>query len=131
MDRQTRRTVAVTTAAATNVALNLYFIPRWSYLGAAITTIICETGLLAVYAYILRRSVGSSALGEAIAVPALATLPMGVAILLTIHQQLFVSMTAGMIAFGVAMIAIAATRVAPEERRAPKAMWMGLVKGVT
>ena len=131
MDRQTRRTVAVTTAAATNVALNLYFIPRWSYLGAAITTIICETGLLAVYAYILRRSVGSSALGEAIAVPALATLPMGVAILLTIHQQLFVSMTAGMIAFGLAMIAIAATRVAPEERRAPKAMWMGLVKGMT
>ena len=131
MDRQTRRTVAVTTAAATNVALNLYFIPRWSYLGAAITTIICETGLLAVYAYILRRSVGSSALGDAVAVPALATLPMGVAILLTIHQQLFVSMTAGMIAFGLAMIAIAATRVAPEERRAPKAMWMGLVKGMT
>ena len=81
MDRQTRRTVAVAMAAAANVGLNLYFIPRWSYLGAAITTVICETGLLVSYAFILRRAVGRSAIGEAVAIPALATLPMAVAIL--------------------------------------------------
>jgi O-antigen/teichoic acid export membrane protein len=131
MDRQTRRTVAVTTAAAANVALNLYYIPRWSYLGAAITTVICETGLLATYAIILRQAVGRSALGEAVAVPALATVPMAVAILATAHQQLFVSMTAGAVAFGVAMLAIAASRVSPEMRHQPKAMWMGMVRGMT
>ena len=131
MDRQTRRTVAVATAAALNVGLNLYFIPRWSYLGAAITTVVCETGLLVSYAFILRRAVGRSALGEAVAIPALATLPMGVAILMTSHHQLFVAATAGVIAYGMAMLAIAAVRVPPELRHHPKAMWMGVVKGVT
>jgi hypothetical protein len=56
---------------------------------------------------------------------------MGVAILATAHQQLFVSMTAGAVAFGVAMLAIAAVRVPPEQRRVPKAMWTGMVKGLT
>jgi O-antigen/teichoic acid export membrane protein len=131
MDRQTRRTVAVSTAAAVNVGLNLYFIPRWSYLGAGITTVICETGLLAAYAFILRRAVGRSALGEAVAVPALATLPLAVAILVTGHQPLVVSAGAGAIAYGIAMVAIAASRVSPEQRHRPKAMWMGVVKGAT
>jgi O-antigen/teichoic acid export membrane protein len=131
MDRQTRRTVAVATAAAANIGLNLYFIPRWSYLGAAITTVICETGLLVSYAFILRHAVGRSALGEAVAVPALAALPMGVAILVMGHQHLFVAGIAGAIAYGIAMLVIAATRVSPELRLRPKAMWMGVVKGVT
>ena len=34
-DRQAKRTIAVAVAAAANVALNCWFIPRWSYLGAA------------------------------------------------------------------------------------------------
>jgi O-antigen/teichoic acid export membrane protein len=131
MDRQTRRTVAVSTAAAVNVGLNLYFIPRWSYLGAAITTGICEAALLLSYAVILRRSVGRSALGEAVAVPSLATIPMAIAILVTAHQHLLVAVSAGAIAYGVAMIAIAASRVSPELRHRPRAMWMGVVKGVT
>ena len=131
MDRQTRRTVAVTAAAVGNVGLNLYFIPRWSYLGAAITTVICETGLLASYALILRRAVGRSKIGEAVAIPGLATLPMALAILATAHQHLFVAAAAGGIAYGVAMIAIVAYRVPPEMRHQPKAMWMGLVRGVT
>jgi O-antigen/teichoic acid export membrane protein len=131
MDRQTRRTVAVCAAAGINVGLNLYFIPRWSYLGAAITTVICETGLLVAYSLILRRAVGRSKIGEAVALPGLATLAMAVTILATANRHLFVSLTAGLIAYGVAMIAIAAVRVPPEERRVPKAMWMSLVKGVT
>jgi O-antigen/teichoic acid export membrane protein len=131
MDRQTRRTVAVATAAAANVGLNLYFIPRWSYLGAGITTVICETGLLVSYALILRRAVGRSALGGAVAVPALATLPMGVAILVTAHQHLIVALAAGTVAYGLAMLAIAASRVSPELRHQPKAMWVGMVRGMT
>ena len=86
-----------------NVGLNLYFIPRWSYLGAAITTVICETGLLAAYAFILRQAVGRSKIGEAIAIPGLATIPMAIAILATRHHHLFVSAVAGGIAYGVAM----------------------------
>ena len=131
MDKQTRRTVAVTVAAVGNVGLNLYFIPRWSYLGAAITTVICETGLLASYALILRQAVGRSKIGEAIVIPGLVTIPMAIAILATRDHHLFVSAVAGGIAYGIAMIAIAAYRVPPEMRHQPKAMWMGLVRGVT
>ena len=76
-DRQTSRTVAVVAAAALNIGLNLYFIPRWSYLGAAITTMICEIGLLATYAYIVGKVAGRTHLLGAMALPSFACIPMG------------------------------------------------------
>ena len=72
-DQQTRRTVAVTVAAVANVGLNCWFIPRWSYLGAAVTTVICEVGLVVAYAVLLRRVAGRSQLLRANGWPLLAS----------------------------------------------------------
>ena len=94
-DRQRQRTVAVATAAIANVALNCWFIPRWSYLGAAVTTVICEVGLLVAYAVILRRVAGRSEILRANGWPLLASAPMGAIVLLTAEQHVLVSAAAG------------------------------------
>ena len=49
---------AVAAAAGLNVVLNLALIPRWSYLGAAIATVVCESGLFVAYAMLLRQVAG-------------------------------------------------------------------------
>jgi O-antigen/teichoic acid export membrane protein len=82
-DRQTQRTVAVAVAAVVNVSLNLALIPRWSFFGAVVATIVTETGLFATYAVMLRRVAGATCLPMAIGVPGLACLPLaGVVVLL-------------------------------------------------
>ncbi len=66
----------VSICAAANVAMNLFFIPLWSYIGAAITTLIAETGLL----ILLYRQVAGRVLRMPLLPhlwrPLLATLPM-------------------------------------------------------
>jgi O-antigen/teichoic acid export membrane protein len=119
-DRQKSRTVAVAAAAALNIGLNLYFIPRWSYLGAAMTTVICETGVLLAYALILRRAAGRSELFRAHGRPLLACLPMAAAILLTAHQPWPVSVVAGGLAYGLAVAGLAVLRARGPDRRRPR-----------
>lgn len=43
-------------AALSNFLLNLYFISRWGYIGAAATTVMTELGVLAVLFFFVRRS---------------------------------------------------------------------------
>src|SRR5205085_12550939 len=69
-DGQTPRTIAVASAAAANLLLNLWFIPRYSYTGAAITTGITESGLFLAYALLLRRRAGASRVMLARGLPA-------------------------------------------------------------
>ncbi len=56
INRQVVFTITAAVAAGANVLLNLYFISRWGYLGAAITTVITEFGVLAALFYFVRRS---------------------------------------------------------------------------
>ena len=128
MNQQTRRTALVSVAAGSNLALNLYFIPRWSYLGAAITTVICETGLFATYAVLVRRIAGRSALISAFVLPSLASLPMALAILATSDQPFLVAATVGAVTYGLAMLLISASRVPADLRRRPKAIVMGVLR---
>jgi O-antigen/teichoic acid export membrane protein len=109
-DRQTPRTIAVSAAAALNIALNAYLIPHYSYLGAGIATVICETGLLVAYAVLLRQAAGPSELFRANGWPLLAAVPMAAAILLTAHQPFLVSLAAGCIAYPVALAGLALAR---------------------
>jgi O-antigen/teichoic acid export membrane protein len=118
-DHQTARTVAVASAAVLNIALNCYLIPRWSYLGAAIATMICETGLLVAYALILRRAAGRSELFRSNGWPLLACGPMTAAILLTAHQHVVVSAAAGAVAYAVVVGGIALLRTKGNDRRRP------------
>lgn len=124
-DRQARRTIAVTVVALLNVGLNLYAIPRWSYLGAAVTTLACESLLLVLYGLILRQAVGESRLPHALGVPAAAALPMAAVILATGDQHLVVSLFAGCATYCLAVLALAVLR-GPRQR--PMAAVAGLVK---
>jgi O-antigen/teichoic acid export membrane protein len=127
-DRQTRRTVAVAVVAALNVALNLYFIPRWSYLGAALTTVICETGLLLVFIVLLRQVAGATALLPAMVVPGVATLPMAAVIVLTGEQHLVASAVAGAVTYAVTVLAYAMLRSPAPRRQRPVGALMALVR---
>jgi O-antigen/teichoic acid export membrane protein len=118
-DRQKARTVAVAGAAVLNIGLNLYFIPRWSYLGAAMTTVICETGVLTAYALILRRGTGPSELFRSHAWPLLASLPMAAVILLTRHQAWLISAVAGGLAYVAAIAVVSVLRASGRDRRRP------------
>jgi O-antigen/teichoic acid export membrane protein len=102
-DNQTPRTIAVSVAAVLNVALNLYFIPRYSYLGAAITTVVCETALLVAYAVLLRRVVGRSEVLRSNVWPFLASVPMAAAVILTREQHVLVSAVAGIAIYAAAV----------------------------
>ncbi|SFL25673.1 flippase [Geodermatophilus ruber] len=117
-DRQTARTVAVTVAAVANVALNCWLIPRWSYLGAAVATVVCEVGLLVAYAVLLRRAAGRSELLRANGWPLLAGVPMGAAILLTAGQHVLVSAAVGAASYAAVIAALAMASV-PRDRRTP------------
>ena len=123
---QTRRTVAVACAAALNLGLNAWFIPRWSYLGAAATTAITEAGLFATYALMLRRLAGPSALASSVAVPALASLPMAALLLAFRHGPLLPVVAAGALAYAVAIFAVALA-AAPPGARQPRAALTALV----
>ncbi|MDK3257095.1 flippase [Blastococcus capsensis] len=116
-DNQTPRTIAVAVAAGLNVALNLYFIPRFSYLGAAMTTVICETGLLVAYAVLLRRAAGRSELLRSQLWPVVGTLPMAAVILLTREQHVLVSAAAGIVAYALAVAAVALVKASGDRRR--------------
>ena len=118
-DRQKSRTAAVLTAAIGNIALNAYFIPRWSYLGAAYSTLICEVGVTAAYAVALRRAAGPSQVFRANGWPLLAAMPMGAAIILTRHESWPVSALAGSLAYGLAVAALAVMHARGKDRRRP------------
>jgi O-antigen/teichoic acid export membrane protein len=127
-DKQSARTIAVAATAALNIGLNLYFIPRWSYLGAAITTVICECALLVAYAVILRRVAGPSELVRSQGWPLLACVPMSAAILLTAGQHVLVSAVAGVVAYAAAVAGLAFLRAGTEDRRRPVRALTALVQ---
>jgi len=126
-DGQTRRTVAVAGAAALNLGLNAWSIPRWSYLGAAVTTAVTEAGLFATYAVMLRRLAGPSALASSLAVPALASLPMAGLLLAFRHGPLLLLVAAGALAYAAAFLAIALAAAPREARWRPRAALTALV----
>jgi O-antigen/teichoic acid export membrane protein len=128
-DGQTRRTVAVASAAVLNLGLNAWFIPRWSYLGAAATTAITEAGLFAAYALMLRRLAGPSALASSLAVPALASLPMAGLLLATRHGPLLLVVAACALVYAAAVLAVALAAAPREARRRPRAALTALVAG--
>jgi O-antigen/teichoic acid export membrane protein len=127
-NRQTARTVVVGVAAFSNIGLNLYCVPRWSYLGAAVTTAITETGVFVAYAILARRFINKSKLVEAVALPTLACLPM-VAVVLALRNEvnLLVTIPAGALAYGFGLVAVGAVLLPRATRRHPKAALHALI----
>jgi O-antigen/teichoic acid export membrane protein len=127
-DRQKQRMVAVATAAALNLALNVVLIPKWSYLGAGIATVICESGLLVVYAVLLRRVAGRSDLLRSLSLPTAAVVPMGAVLLATRSEGLLTSAAAGAAVYAVGVAAIAVARTPRATRRRPSSVMSSLVR---
>ena len=65
-----------------------------------------ETGLFVAYAVMLRRRAGASAFLSAIGIPAIASVPMAVAVILAGHQSLFLSIALGAVTYAVALAAV-------------------------
>jgi O-antigen/teichoic acid export membrane protein len=127
-DRQKHRMNAVAAAAAFNLVLNIVLIPIWSYLGAAIATVICESALLVAYAVLLRQVAGPSDLLRSLSLPGVATIPMGVAVLATRNGGFLVSAAAGAAVYAVAVAALALLRTPRATRRRPGAVMANLVR---
>jgi O-antigen/teichoic acid export membrane protein len=128
VDRQRHRVVAVTTAAAANIVLNLFLIPKWSYLGAAIATVITESGLFVAYALLLRQVAGRSDLLHSVSLPGLATVPMGAAIVAMRGSGLLVSAAVGVAVYTVALATLALAQATGATRRRPRAVMANLVR---
>jgi O-antigen/teichoic acid export membrane protein len=116
VDRQTQRMWAVAAAAVTNIALNLYAIPRWSYLGAASVTLITEAGLFLTYAALLRRAAGRARTVSALTLPAAASLPMALALMMTNGAPLVARVGLGALVYAGAAL-LTAVAVAPDRAR--------------
>jgi len=130
-DRQRARMVAVTGAAALNLVLNLCLIPRWSYLGAAVATVISEVSLLVVYGALLQQVAGPAHLLQALRVPTVATVPMGVAIIAMSGSGLLVSAGVGAVVYLAALAALAVGQASGVPGLRPRAAMVGLVRSTT
>jgi O-antigen/teichoic acid export membrane protein len=116
VDRQTQRMWAVAGAAVINVALNLYAIPRWSFLGAAAVTVMTEAALFVTYAVLLRRATGPSRAVSALALPTVASVPMALAIMVADGAPLVTQVGLGALVYAGAAF-LTALRAAPRAAR--------------
>jgi O-antigen/teichoic acid export membrane protein len=118
-DRQTQRTIAVGIAAGVNVALNAVMIPLWSFFGAAVATLITETGLFIGYAILLRRTTATpTRVVSAMAIPALACVPLAVVVVALSWAPLAIVVPAAVAVyliglFGIAMVMMSERPVRP------------------
>jgi O-antigen/teichoic acid export membrane protein len=126
-DQQTRRTVAVAVAAVANIGLNLYFIPRWSYVGAAITTLITEGGLFVAYMVLVSKVAGPSRLVKAIAPPTVACLPLVALTLAMVRMPMPTPVVAGVAGYGVGLLFVGAL-LTGRRVRDPRALVTALVR---
>ena len=94
-------------AAIIHVAANLILVPGLSYLGASLA-VLGTQGLyfLILFSVVLRRYFNCRQLLRLMAVPALAALLMGGAIVLTRGQNLFLSIVTGIIVYAGALLAL-------------------------
>ena len=80
LNKQNRMAAIAGCAALVNVILNLVLIPSFSYVGAAIATIITETLLIALFFSIISKSFYKLPVGKILIKPSIASLIMGVVI---------------------------------------------------
>jgi O-antigen/teichoic acid export membrane protein len=78
IDKQNRMVLLVGITAFINVILNLILIPRFSYVGAAVATIITETVLFGLYVYFLSKHFYALPFHRIVIRPIVASLVMGI-----------------------------------------------------
>ena len=86
INKERQRAVLAGAGALLNVILNLYLIPNYSYVGAAIATIITETTLIALYFAIISESFYRIEICKLFIKPLIATLVMSIFIYYAINR---------------------------------------------
>ncbi|MBS3132928.1 flippase [Candidatus Woesearchaeota archaeon] len=96
VNKQLLFTLTTAFAALLNVALNLFFIPLWSYIGAAISTVMTEFFVLILLVYFARKNSYAFDMFRTLLKPVAATAFMAVVIfaLLNFHIMLIVPVAA-------------------------------------
>ena len=88
IDKQNQMAVIAGCAALINVILNLFLIPSFSYVGAAIATIVTETILITLYFMLISRSFYKLPISKILIRPLIACLIMGLFIYYFININL-------------------------------------------
>jgi O-antigen/teichoic acid export membrane protein len=111
-DNQSQRSIAVGAVLLLNVGLNIWFIPRYGAMGAAVASIISHFALLAVY-YVLSYRLLAASFIDRITIRTLAL--MGVALVAFMFLRL-VAPVVSEVGFVIAFIVIALSSLSEEER---------------
>jgi O-antigen/teichoic acid export membrane protein len=116
VNRQRWITFSFFIAAAANLALNLWAIPRYGFLGAAVATVVSEWVLLAPFWYAVRQHVGPVPLLGLTWRPTLAALIMGLVVYWARDLNPWLAIPLGALVYTVALLALGTAR--EEELRA-------------
>jgi O-antigen/teichoic acid export membrane protein len=110
LNRQRWITLSFFVAAAANLALNLWAIPRYGFLGAAVTTVVSEWVLLAPFWYAVRQHVGPVPLLNLTWRPTLAALIMGLVVYWARDLNPWLAIPLGAVVYAVALLALGTLR---------------------
>ncbi len=110
VDQQRFLTRAFVIGVAFNVTANLIFVPRYSYLAAAVITILSEFSLLIPFYIAVRRHVAPVPWGDVIWRPAAAAVVMGVLLWLGSRWSLAGAAALSLIVYGLTLIALGTFR---------------------
>lgn len=98
--------------AVFNVGLNLYLIPRYSYLGAATATAITEGLVLLSYIYLVRKHIQYFPKFQFIhLITILATILMGVSLYFSADFNIFIQTIIAIIVFGIVLLPLGINRL--------------------
>jgi O-antigen/teichoic acid export membrane protein len=98
--------------AVFNVGLNLYLIPRYSYLGAATATAITEGLVLFSYIYLVKKHINYFPKFQFIhLISILATILMGLAIYFSSNLNIFIQTIIAMLVFGMVFLTLGVKRL--------------------
>lgn len=106
IDKQNQMAVIAGCAALMNIILNLFLIPSFSYVGAAVATIITETTLIALYLILISKSFHKLPLSKIFVEPLIASLIMGSFIYCLISINLFLLITFAVLVYFMSLYSV-------------------------
>lgn len=104
INRQSSRTICQAAVALINIALNIFLIPKYGFIGAAYAAIISETFFIILYAYFTIRHGIRANLFHVIAKPLIASAVMFFVI--SKIESVFIGIFVGFISYFIALIVI-------------------------
>jgi O-antigen/teichoic acid export membrane protein len=103
-DKQNQMATSVIFSSILNIALNLLLIPKFSYVGSGIATIITEIILLFIYFFVNKRNSFSIDVRGILIVPSIACLFMGMFLYFFSGVQLFIQILIGTLIYLIFLI---------------------------